>query len=105
LAHAAPAAAFSVGRSHDQAYAALQRFVVIPLFLFSGVFFPVGQLPVLLRTVAYLTPLWHGVVLCRDLCLGQARLFPAVGHAGYLALWVAVGAWVAARAYGRTLTA
>jgi lipooligosaccharide transport system permease protein len=104
LAHAAPAAAFSVGRSHDQAYAALQRFVVIPMFLFSGVFFPVTQLPVLLRVVAYLTPLWHGVALCRDLCLGQAEVPSSLGHIGYLGLWVGVGAWAAARAYRRTLT-
>jgi lipooligosaccharide transport system permease protein len=104
FAHAAPAAAFSVGRTHDQAYAALQRFVVIPLFLFSGVFFPVTQLPSLLRIVAYLTPMWHGVALCRDLCLGQAQVVTSLGHVGYLVLWVGVGTWVACREYRRTLT-
>jgi lipooligosaccharide transport system permease protein len=104
LAHAAPAAAFSVGRSHDQANAALQRFVVIPLFLFSGVFFPVSQLPGVLRVVAYLTPLWHGVVLCRELCLGQAQFLSGVGHLGYLVLWLVAGCLLARGAYRRALT-
>jgi lipooligosaccharide transport system permease protein len=104
LAHAAPAAAFAVGRTHDHANVALQRFVVIPLFLFSGVFFPVSQLPDGLRGAAYLTPMWHGVALCRDLCLGRAQWAISVGHAGYLALWFGVGTWVACRAYRRRLT-
>ena len=44
---------------------------LIPLFLFSGVFFPISQLPAGLRVIAYLSPLWHGVDLCRRLTLGQ----------------------------------
>jgi lipooligosaccharide transport system permease protein len=105
VAHAAPAAAFSVGRSHDQANAALQRFVVIPLFLFSGVFFPVTQLPGVLRVVAYLTPLWHGVVVCRELCLGRIQFLPDLGHLGYLVLWLLGGCLLARGAYRRALTA
>ncbi len=45
---------------------------MIPLFLFSGTFFPVSQLPALLQPLAYVTPLWHGVDLCRTLALGTA---------------------------------
>ena len=44
--------------------------MVTPLFLFSGTFFPVTQLPPVLRWIAYVTPLWHGVALCRGLALG-----------------------------------
>jgi len=104
VASAAAAMAFSVGRRHDHAYAALHRFVVVPMFLFSGVFFPVTALPVVLREVAYLTPLWHGVALCRDLTLGQAGLVAEVGHAGYLLVWTVVGTLVGDREYVRTLT-
>jgi lipooligosaccharide transport system permease protein len=104
LTHAALASAFSVGRKHDHAYASLQRFVVVPMFLFSGVFFPVTQLPWLLRDVAWLTPLWHGVALCRDLCLGEARPVGCVGHLACLAGWLVLGAALAARAHDRTLT-
>ena len=57
----------------DTSFAVVFRFGMIPLFLFSGTFFPVTQLPAWLRPVAYLTPLWHGVALCRALCLGRGQ--------------------------------
>ena len=58
------------------------RFGMIPLFLFSGTFFPVTQLPAWIRPLAYATPLWHGVALCRALSLGTADLAGALGHLG-----------------------
>ncbi|MGQ0845459.1 MAG: ABC transporter permease [Sporichthyaceae bacterium] len=105
LAHAAPTAAFAVGRKHDHAYAGLQRFVIIPMFLFSGAFFPVTQLPEWGTAAAYATPLWHGVSLCRDLSGGQAEVGVSLGHAGYLGLWLVVGAVLAARAHAKALVA
>lgn len=41
-----------------------------PLFLFSGIFFPLDQLP-LGAQIAWCTPLYHGVRLCRALCSGR----------------------------------
>jgi lipooligosaccharide transport system permease protein len=61
------------------------RFGMIPLFLFSGTFFPVTQLPAWIRPVAYATPLWHGVALCRALNSGTPDLLGALGNLGYLA--------------------
>ena len=49
----------------------------MPLMLFSGTFFPLSQLPGWLRAVAYVTPLWHGVALCRAFSLGTAAGDPA----------------------------
>ena len=103
LAHAAPTAAFAVGRTHDHAYVGLQRFVIIPMFLFSGAFFPVTQLPEWGTFAAYLTPLWHGVSLCRDLSAGAPPIPATVGHAAYLALWLAIGVVLAARAHAKAL--
>ena len=57
---------------------------MIPLFLFSGTFFPIDQLPDLLQVVAYLTPLWHGVDLCRSLALGTAEPVRRLIHVVYL---------------------
>ena len=51
------------------AFAVLTRFVITPLFLFGGVFYPVSELPRWLEVVAYATPLYHGVALCRGLTL------------------------------------
>ena len=43
----------------------IMRFVVLPLFLFSGTFFPISQLPAGCGSSPALSPLWHGVELCR----------------------------------------
>jgi len=102
LAHAAPAAAFSVGRKHDHAYVALQRFVVMPMFLFSGTFFPISQLPIAVQPIAWCTPLWHAVALCRDLAAGHSGAAD-YGHLGVLTLWLVLGAWVAAREHQKAL--
>jgi lipooligosaccharide transport system permease protein len=79
------------------------RFLMIPLFLFSGTFFPITQLPGWLRPVAYATPLWHGVELCRALSLGTAGLAGAAVHAGYLLALMAAGVAAAHVAYRRRL--
>jgi lipooligosaccharide transport system permease protein len=91
LAFGAPMAAFSATQDKDTAFSTTYRFVVIPLFLFSGTFFPISQLPVALQYLAYATPLFHGVALCRDLTLGQVHLWVDLGHAAYLSIWLGVG--------------
>jgi lipooligosaccharide transport system permease protein len=99
LAHAGPVMAFSVGQETDSGFSLLYRFVMMPMFLFAGTFFPLDQLPLGLRVVAWLTPLWHGTALCRDLALGAAGFVTSLGHLAYLALWVVGGFAVAARRY------
>jgi len=103
LAFTAPIEAWTVTRSRDTSLAVVYRFGVIPLFLFSGTFFPVTQLPVWIRPVAYLTPLWHGVALCRALCLGTATLPGVLLHVGYLIAVLAAGIWAGNRSYTRRL--
>ena len=84
MAFAAPIAAFSVGLERDLALASFMRFVIMPLFLFSGTFFPVTQLPPAIRWIAYITPLWNGVALCRSLSLGTATAVGVAAHVTYL---------------------
>jgi lipooligosaccharide transport system permease protein len=103
LSFAAPIAAWAVTRDLDAAFAPLFRFVIAPLFLFSGAFFPVSQLPDALAAFATVTPTWHGVSLCRDIVLGVGSPLVDVGHALYLALWAAGGWSVARRTYARRL--
>lgn len=43
---------------------------VIPMFLFSATFFPVEAYPEAVRWVVEFTPLYRGVVLCRELTTG-----------------------------------
>jgi lipooligosaccharide transport system permease protein len=103
MAFAAPMSAFAATQEKDTAFTTIYRFVVIPLFLFSGTFFPISQLPVLLRPVAYVTPLFHGVALCRDLTLGQVHLWVDVGHAAYLGLFITAGYLIGRRTFAKRL--
>jgi lipooligosaccharide transport system permease protein len=103
MAFATPVAAFAAFQDNDAGFAALFRFGVTPLFLFSGTFFPVSQLPAGLEQVAYLTPLWHGVDLCRSLSLGTATLGMTLLHVAYLSVWLIGGALTAAAMFRRRL--
>jgi lipooligosaccharide transport system permease protein len=94
---------YAVTQESDIPFAVILRIGIFPLFLFSGTFFPVSQLPEWIRPVAYATPLWHGVALCRSLSLGTATLGGALGHVTYLVLLTAAGIAAAHRTYLRRL--
>ena len=103
MAYAAPVYAFAVRQEVDGGFAMLFRFVILPMFLFSGTFFPVDQLPSWLEPIAWLTPLWHAVDLCRSLALETVTPAAATGHVAYLLLWVVAGLWLAVRSFRRRL--
>jgi lipooligosaccharide transport system permease protein len=103
LAFAGPIAALSARLEEHQALTGVFRFVLMPMFLFSGTFFPVSRLPDWLEPVAWATPLWHGVELCRDLATGRVAAGHDLLHAGYLLLFAAAGAFFAGRALRRRL--
>jgi lipooligosaccharide transport system permease protein len=60
-------------------------------------------MPLAFEIAAYITPIWHGVELCRGLMLGTAELLPALGHVAYLLAWTIGGLLFARRAYRRRL--
>lgn len=105
LSMALPVMAYSASVDNDGFFALLQRFLVIPMTLFAGVFFPISQLPIGVRLLAYLSPLWHGVQVCRAATLPQFSLswLAILGHLGYLAGWAVVGFLIARRNYRRKL--
>jgi lipooligosaccharide transport system permease protein len=105
LAFAAPVAAWAVTVKVEMSFTYVFRFGLMPLMLFSGTFFPLSQLPAGLRVLAYVTPLWHGVALCRAFSLGTAPGDPLgmLGHAAYLAALSAAGIWAGNRTYRRRL--
>ena len=76
MSFAAPIAAFSATQRTPARFNVIFRFIITPLFLFSGVFFPIDTLPSALQAVAWLSPLWHGVVLTRGLVFGVASQEP-----------------------------
>ena len=96
LSFSMPLAAWAAHVENEVSFVAIFRFVILPMFLFSGTFFPIENLPRLLEAIAYLTPLYHGVTLCRQLTLGDVELLAALGHTAYLLGFITVG-YVAAR--------
>jgi lipooligosaccharide transport system permease protein len=103
MAFSAPLAAYAAHIDSDSAFVAVNRFVIVPMFLFSGTFFPVSRLPRGLELVAYATPLWHGVDLCRGLTLGTIGAALAAVHVAYLLALAAAGLAAARVTYSRRL--
>jgi lipooligosaccharide transport system permease protein len=103
LAFAAPVAAWSVTQETPARIGGLFKWVVMPMYLFSGTFFAIEQLPGWLQGLVKLTPLWHGVDLCRSLSLGTATVGMTLVHIGYLSALVGLGLWLASRTYRRHL--
>jgi len=104
LAFSAAVIAFSATQRNAEGFSWLFRFVINPLFLFSGTFFPLSQLPDQVEWVAALTPLYHGVALVRGTILDEPGfLGPWPLHVAYLVGFLAVGAFVAHRLLHRRL--
>jgi len=103
LSFSLPIAAWAAHTQTEASFVAIFRFVILPMFLFSGTFFPITSLPAPLETIAYLTPLWHGVTLCRDLTLGDVELASGFLHLGYLLVCVTIGLGFALMTYRRRL--
>jgi lipooligosaccharide transport system permease protein len=109
LALAAPIAAYSATvDSESGGFSSIFRFLVTPMFLFSGTFYPISTLPHWARLLAWLSPLWHASELSRWAALGSLHLASGVGrvsaaaalvHLGYLLALAATGFWLTARQF------
>ena len=80
----------------------LIQLVILPLFLFSGTFYPLTAYPEGIQTIIELTPLWHGVDLLRGLTTGVSDA-PALVHVAYLTVMGAIGLAVVGRRLDRLL--
>ncbi|MFI9640483.1 ABC transporter permease [Micromonospora sp. NPDC051925] len=101
---AAPVAAFAATiRGDGHGLVAINRFVVLPMTLFAGTFFPVSALPLAVRPIAWISPLWHGTELARGLTLGGLSAPSAVLHTAFLVALLTVGVVVARRQFYRRL--
>jgi lipooligosaccharide transport system permease protein len=57
--------------NEDIFFTVLQRFVIMPLFLFSGTFYPLTNMPIFLQWIGWISPLWHATELGRWLTYGH----------------------------------
>ena len=103
LAFAGIITAYTAQLEDERGLSSLFRFGITPLFLFSGTFFPVSQLPGWMQPLAYATPLWHGVSLCRGLAIGAEYEVNPWLSAGYLAALTLFGIVLATRTMRKRL--
>lgn len=96
MACAVPMTAFSAWAERDASLTVLLRFVVTPMFLFSGTFYPLDGIPAVLRAVFQILPLWHGVELCRSIILDRPPSGSTALHLAVLMVWL-VGAFLVGR--------
>jgi lipooligosaccharide transport system permease protein len=105
MAFSAPIAAFASTQDEMTKFNAVFRFGITPLFLFSGTFFPIEQLPAFIQPLAWITPLWHGVDLARALSLGTVGEAPllALAHLLVLLAFIVAGVLAALWTFRRRL--
>ncbi|WP_313556257.1 ABC transporter permease [Miniimonas arenae] len=105
LAFGLPLLAYSASLTEDKGqFALVQRFVFMPLFLFSGTFYPLTTLPVYLQWIGWISPVWHGAELGRVLSYGAPTPgWLVVVHVGVLVALAVVGGTIAGRTFTRRL--
>ena len=77
-------------KQDDGFYAIVGRFVLTPMFMFSGTFYPLSVYPESIQVVIQMLPLWHAVELIRGLTLGALSM-QMLGHVAYFVVMVALG--------------
>ncbi len=82
----------------------LGRFIMMPLFLFSGTFFPLSSMPFFLQWIGWISPLWHATELGRYLTYGHVISGTLLwAHFTILAAMLIFGLYFSARIFTRRL--
>lgn len=97
--------AYSAGQESEANFPLVFRLGVIPLFLFSGTFFPVSQLPDWIEPLSRLSPLYYGVELCRMFTTGAPRWGNALLNVSVLVAIIVVGWRWGTRSFTKRLSA
>jgi len=93
-------------KNDDGFFALVGRFVITPMFLFSGTFYPLQSLPMTVRWIGWISPLWHATEVGRALSYGEGFAAPLFWlHIGFLAAIAGAGLWLAHRQFERRLSA
>ena len=107
LAFGAPVAGYFAGLEREGGRANLvRRFVLMPLVLFSGVYYPLTVLPQYIQWIGWISPVWHSSQLARSLSFGlDEPLWLTLVHVLYLLALAAAGALWLVRSLTRKLGA
>jgi len=105
LAFSAPIVAYAATLKSGENFNVLFRLIITPLFMFSGVFFPIDRLPSAVQWIAEVSPLYHGVQLVRGFALGELDPWVAMMHLGFLLVLFTTGFLAARYTFRRKLYA
>jgi lipooligosaccharide transport system permease protein len=93
-------------KEDDGFFAIVGRFIIAPMMMFSGTFYPLESMPSYLQWVGWISPLWHGTDLGRTISYGSPQQpWVTMFHWVYLASWLAVGLAFAYRQVAKRLSA
>ena len=91
-------------RNEDHFFTFVGRFVIQPMFFLSGTFFPLDSMPIFLRWIGWISPLWHATDLGRYLTYGRSMSSLLVWiHVVFLVLMVLIGLRLAFKAFDKRL--
>lgn len=87
-------------------FAFVQRFVIMPMFLFAGTFFPLSSMPIYLHWIGWISPVWHGTQLARQVTYGAVEPpWLTLVHVVFLVACTVVGVLWMRRSYTRRMGA
>jgi lipooligosaccharide transport system permease protein len=93
-------------KEDDGFFAIVGRFIIAPMMMFSGTFYPLESMPIYLQWVGWISPLWHGTDLGRVISYGSPQQgWITIAHWIYLALWLTVGLGFGYRQMAKRLAA
>lgn len=91
-------------KNEDHFFTYVGRFIIQPMFFLSGTFFPLDSIPIYLRWIGWISPLWHATDLGRYLTYGRDISTSLVLiHIIFLVSMIALGLISAVRAFNRRL--
>lgn len=107
MSFAAVVAALAARVEHEDGFfAVFGRFVVTPMFLFSGTFYPLSSLPIAVQWIGWISPLWHATEIGRALSYGDGAAAPMFAlHTAVLAAMLGAGMLLTYRQFERRLLA
>jgi lipooligosaccharide transport system permease protein len=91
-------------RDDDNFFAIVGRFVIAPMFMFSGTFYPIEKTPIYLQWVGWISPLWHSTNMGRNLSYNHpVEPWLMAIHFAYLTALYFIGFYFASKQFAKRL--
>lgn len=92
-------------KQDDGFFAIVGRFIIAPMFMFSGTFYPLESLPIYLQWIGWISPVWHATNLGRHLSYGlEVESWLVNIHFGFMAALLIASMIVATRKFNSRLS-